>query len=586
MHPSLNISEISKLPTALRMRASAAASGSHQEFAALFNNLRKIDTEQLPFLLPVFYATLSSARIPSILATFDASGWLSIKRSVVQGFNSICGLLHLARFKAIPPDAFIDLWKAVWPWVLFLHEYDEILAGTEFFTADKRFLSFMRLIRVLHDDEAANRMIGSPPSLYVFVGRAWRHLLDIKSDIGLVDVSHFLRFLFENEWNSAAFDDLIVGCGGTMMDLVTTVVLHIQRTLPSPNSPITPHIGSHLLGVHRIINCAVVPAELGPPLQNAFLSCGIVTALTTASRALCGSTDAGAVLVLKGFIPALVDHISAFPSTRLAESLRAGLLDVVFTSQHREAISPSLTGLFEHILLPATVYHSALSQLQASLPQVRSLDVATVLSNARLVALWKNFVNVAENRFRILNEYNKGTLTAPRGCDDLECAKICPKQDLKRCSGCLTTYYCSETCQTNDWKRGGHRETCGRLSMRRKELYSRNSTRDRSFLRTLLSHERTRRREEIAQKHLAEMRLSPDEILCTVFDFTIPTPEIIVGPLECISSLFEFEVERAAKSHGQMELHAMKVLYGNHGMVCVWPFLLHVGTMDTIDGGS
>ncbi|KAF7324232.1 MYND-type domain-containing protein [Mycena sanguinolenta] len=548
---------------------------------------------------PVFYAALDPTRIPLVLARFDSSGWTSIKRDIIHVHRSLCGVLHLARLQAIHRGAFVDLWNTVWPWVVFLDEYEESIALDDILRAEIRYLRFMRLIRFLHDDEATNRIIASPSGLYVVVGRAWRHLVHAKSDGGISDVSHFLRFLFDNDWDAAAFDELIVGCGGTRLDLAALIVSHIQRLLPSAHSSVTSETICHLMGIRWIVNCAAVPHEPDPVFQKALLSCGIVNALTAASRALCESTDHGAGRVLKGFFPALVDHISSFPSLWLTESLRTGLLDIVFAPRHRDAISSSLSGLFNHVLLPAAAYHSVLVQFRISLGGVRDVDAAAIFDDAALLAHWESFLEVAENRCRILGEYENGTLMAPRVCDDLEVGylmhalrgdldfspgqsaqKVFPKQDLKRCGGCLTTYYCSPKCQANDWECGGHRQACGDLSSRREQYYSRHSARDRSFLRTLVYHEYTTRREEIAQKHLLLVKQYPSELPSTAFDFTKPNAEIVVGPLEGLRPLLEFEVEKATRSGGKTELYVAKVLYGDHGMPRVWPFLLHVRTVD------
>ncbi|KAJ6455179.1 hypothetical protein C8R45DRAFT_1188328 [Mycena sanguinolenta] len=237
--------------------------------------------------------------------------------------------------------------------------------------------------------------------------------------------------------------------------------------------------------------------------------------------------------------------------------------------------------LLQHVLLPATVYYSVLIQLRISLSQVRNPNTATIFRDNTLLAHWRNFVEVAERRFRIVNKYSDGTLTAPRGCDDPECAKIYPKHDLKRCSGCLTTYYCSQACQTNDWRRGGHRLTCGDLSLRQERDYARHSSRDRSFLRAITYHEYTARRDEIAMTRLIRMQQYPGQIMCMLFDFTQPTCEIVVGPLEGLIRLgpFECEVEQTTRSEGRIELHLMRVQHGGQGALRVWPFPLHVGSV-------
>ncbi|KAF7354778.1 MYND-type domain-containing protein [Mycena sanguinolenta] len=310
------------------------------------------------------------------------------------------------------------------------------------------------------------------------------------------------------------------------------------------------------------------PRDPDPAFQESLLSCGVVTALTTACRALSQSDLPGAGIELKGFLTAIVDHMSLFPSVWLPQSLRAGLLDILFTSRHRKIVNRTLINLVKHVIFPATVSHSVLAQLQTSLSQVRDRDAKAIFRHTGLLTLWMNLIEVVESRFRILAEYHTGMLTAARASDDLECAKIRPKSELKRCSGCLAAYYCSGTCQANDWMRGGHRKTCDGLSLRREE-FSHPSSRDRSFLR-LVHHEWMTRREEIAQQHLLSEQIHPSEVLCTVLDFTAG---IEVGPLDSsVRSRFEFDIDRVMRSGGRMELQLLKVMDSRQSRM--WPFLL------------
>ncbi|KAJ6467243.1 hypothetical protein C8R45DRAFT_1019527 [Mycena sanguinolenta] len=578
MHPALNVSNFSRLPLTLRKRAEAAVSGSHEEIMSLFDDPENIAPAHLRSLLPVPYSVLNPARIPEILAQFDTSGWRSIRRYIFQAHTSIRSILVLFSSEAIPLGASVDLWEAVWPWIAFLNEYEQSLSsgkdsiGEESPNAYKRYLA---LIRYLEKDETARQLIYSTAGLYVVVGRAWPYLIHADAET-LYSVSHFLAQWFgPDQWNPAAYEDVIVGCGGSRMDLATLIVSQIQRMLPRPDSTVTENTVLHLIGV------LCIGHEPDPELDDALLSCGIVTALTTASRALCRCHLDIAETVVKGFLPALVlNHISSFPPIWLPESLRAGLLEIVFTRYHWKAISPFVDMLLKDVLLPATVYHSVLVQLRISISQVRNMNMAAIFRDNALLALWKNLVEVAERRFRIVDKYSDGTLTAPRGCDDPECAKICPKHDLKRCGGCLTTYYCSQTCQTNHWGRGGHRWTCGDLSLRQERDYARYSSRDRSFLRALTYHEYTTRREEIASTRLIRMQQYPGQIMCLLFDFTQPTCEIAVGPLEGLIRLgpFESEVEQTTRSEGRIELHLMRVQHGVHRTIRIWPFPLRVGS--------
>ncbi|KAF7324314.1 MYND-type domain-containing protein [Mycena sanguinolenta] len=381
MHASLNGLNLSMFPQSLRvirlssaqsphefiglkMRATAAASGSHDETLALISDIEDMAPKHRPLLIPVFCVGLKPANIPRILARFDSFGWTSIRSEIVQAHLCLRGIWELGNHKAIVTGAFVDLWKRIWPWVEFLDEYEETLSDEDFLDGETRYSGFLSLMRFLRGDKAAAHLIDSTPGLYVVVRSAWRHFIDAEDEAGLADVSYFLGLLFKNDWNAPTFDELIIGAGGTRSDLASIVVSHITHVLPDPDSPVTSQTIFHLVGIVYIVASESVTGYQDPEFQDDLLSHGIVAALTTAVRALCRSTLETAGIELKGLLPALVDQLSLCSPTYLPESLRAGLLDIIFTSQHREVMSSSLTALLENVLPPATVYHSVLMELQ------------------------------------------------------------------------------------------------------------------------------------------------------------------------------------------------------------------------------
>ncbi|KAJ6496312.1 hypothetical protein C8R45DRAFT_1072542 [Mycena sanguinolenta] len=446
MHPSLmiSLSNCSRLPSALRMRAVAVARGSEVETIALLAGLGSTAPEHLPLLVPAFCAALISTRIPRILARFDSSGWMSIRSDIVQVHFCLNGISDLGALKAIPSSAFVDLWKIVWPWIEFLDEYEESLCGDNLlrdaFDGANRYTGFLVLICVLRNSretsEAAEKLIDSTDGLYIVVGRAWGHLIHAKDDAGLTHVSYFLGLWLPSvNVNSPAFHDLISGTGGTQTDLASIVVSHIKRVFPSPHSPVTRDSNLHLAAALPIATCEGVTGSSDPAFQRTLLSCGIVPALTIAFRALCHSPlGTMETVVLKEFFLLLLDQISSFPQMWLPQSLHVGLLEILFTTHNREAISPSFVAFIKDVLSPATVYHSVVVQLEISLPHVLGRDAAAIFSDAPLVALWESFLRMIASRIRLREEYCKGTLTATRECHDLECARIRPKEQVKRCT--------------------------------------------------------------------------------------------------------------------------------------------------------
>ncbi|KAJ7200022.1 hypothetical protein GGX14DRAFT_372655 [Mycena pura] len=165
-----------------------------------------------------------------------------------------------------------------------------------------------------------------------------------------------------------------------------------------------------------------------------------------------------------------------------AESLKAGLLLGVFSCGsrvNRWDTDGHIIRLLRDFLPAFTVYFSVLSQLRISLAEVQGLDPASSFNQLELEQ-WERFVELVDERFQLVEEYNYGTWTALRACDNFEvrfrswiealshhakCGHICDKRQLKRCSQCCIRFYCSRSCQKSDW-RNIHRTHCQTLQQR------------------------------------------------------------------------------------------------------------------------
>lgn len=219
-------------------------------------------------------------------------------------------------------------------------------------------------------------------------------------------MSQFLGLWFRHKkWNSAAFENLVNGVGGTLEDLASLIVLHIRRVLPNSDSTVTPQTISHLTGVLYLVGSGILREHWNYSFRTALSSHGIVTALTTVSLALARSTEDMAQLELKPFLATLVDHLCTFPRQRwITESLRAGLLSAILacgTARHIEGINISLVDLLQEIIPTATIFHPVLLQLGVSLMEVRDRDPAETLGNADLLEHWELFLGLANTRLQL-----------------------------------------------------------------------------------------------------------------------------------------------------------------------------------------
>ncbi|KAJ7922529.1 hypothetical protein B0H13DRAFT_1865711 [Mycena leptocephala] len=456
-----------------------------------------------------------------------------------------------------------------------------------------RYASYMSLMRCLDDDAAVEQLRRSTVGLYVVVGRAWRHLIDRKEQTapeGIAYVSHFIGWRHKISSNSQAFEDLMIGTGGTPTGLAAIVVSHIKFCFPNPDSCVTDYTISCLGSVLCLFAPQKVPGPHDIVFKDALLSHGLIAAAITAARALCRSTLACANFEVTAIFLAVVIQLTSCPTMWIPEALRAGLLEILFTSHHRKYISSGFVTLLKDVLSPATVYHSVLSELQTSFPQVRNRKAGAIFEDPGLLVYWDRFVELVENRLPILDEYDAGVLLATRVCDNVEVISA-PEFAPRRSSNAVVLASLRITVPHHAKPMTGGEVDIARhvvifLRAEKVDLFtptlfvsdtgraetSHTSARDRSFFRALVHHEYATRREEIEQRHLDITQFWRGVQCATVFDFSTGACNIEIEPLDVLKqSRFDFDVERVTQSGGQMQLLLAKVLLGLEHRLWIFP---------------
>lgn len=137
----------------------------------------------------------------------------------------------------------------------------------------------------------------------------------------------------------------------------------------------TPPSVIYLAGVLFLVE-KIMAQEWDEAFKEILLSQGIITALTTAARALSLSNIPVARIELKGFFSALSSGMMCFPAhTRVAEAVRAGLLPAVISCLSRndnpDGLNELLTDVLQEYLPSFTVYRSVLCTLRLALSGLR-----------------------------------------------------------------------------------------------------------------------------------------------------------------------------------------------------------------------
>ncbi|KAJ6474277.1 hypothetical protein C8R45DRAFT_1160546 [Mycena sanguinolenta] len=587
MHPSLDPANFSTLPAPLRPLAVAAASGSVAETLDLLHIQPSLVPSHLLSTLPAFYAGLDPARIDTVLSRIDASGWGGVKPVIVHAVCCLSGIDRIMTHAVVADAAFGDLWHRIWPWIQFVDEYDDYLSRDEYTAPAARYRTFLALIRSLCSHAATKELMDSTLGRWVVLGRAWCHFIDAQHEPGLNLVGYLLTvWHIENFWKSADFEELVFGAGGTRTNLASLVVSHIRHFLPNPDSPVTQMTISHIFTFIRIAGNqgGGGPKDPDPEFQAALLSHGLVAAFTTALRAMGRSSLPEASRVLHVLVGILADIIAVSPPQRLRESLRAGLLEIIFNPGQREVLSESLVGLVQGVILPATVYRSVVVELQAVLPEVRDRDASAIFCDEVLLAEWEHLNEVVASRSRIAEEYKTGVITVPRICDDLENlnGRSAPKSVQKKTSSVAADVSLLITVRRHvKGTTGGtslHTRIPKPFTTTSTDL-SHVSPGDQSFFRVLMHHEYTTRGEEIEQKQHVFMEENNERALWIMFNFVGGSCEIELIPLSgSYMAAFPLDVERATVSLDEVRLHVINIM--DKFQSRLWAFHVHLKTVE------
>ncbi|KAJ7218569.1 hypothetical protein GGX14DRAFT_595301 [Mycena pura] len=503
-------------------------------------------------MTPVFYGTLDPADVAA-LHKLDSLDTDIVQRRIHRTLLAFRGLAALIADKSVPREAYHDLWSRIWDWITFLDAFREHLRFT---------------------DPSVNRLlIGNTPGVWVVIARAWGMLLHAQDIPGLNGISVVLASVKAGYdcTGIAPLDDLISGAGGGWSDLASFVVCHLKLACPHPDGTITRDNLVRATGIIYILSGAL---HSHVEFREALWEQGLVTALTQFALALVVNPPLSDFTFLpRTMFTAITSCFTCSHAHKyIVESLRSGFLRVLIWyggTSDDEVIEQELLPVLAGDLPGSTVWYSVLRQLRISLAQVRDINPATMFGRSDLAQHWKLFLQLADERLKVVDEYEAGTLTALRACDNLECGQVCDKRKLKRCSGCRTAFYCSRICQKSDW-RNGHRGSCWQFRQRRIEESTLCGCKDRSFLRALLNRDYARMQEDIALELLRFRHMHPGHIPYTYFDYSSGWCAISVRDTLTpeIEDTYGEEIMRVMRGGGRMQLHLMGVNRG--GTCCQW----------------
>ncbi|KAJ7616750.1 hypothetical protein B0H17DRAFT_1115154 [Mycena rosella] len=495
MHPDLRPGNISTLPISYKRYASPALNGSLTDFQKLMDFLKKRPHSDPALFLPVYYSNLDPAGIPTA-AQLDS--WTDHVSPINRALLALQGTTQLWAAGFRWPDGVLSLlWPRIWKWINWLDTYRETVQGIIPLSEVDAYSLYMRSIIEILTNSTAVPLANMPPGIRVFGGRAWRITLPPTPGRNTVAHSDVVRFL-GNDTNSGQpsnFREYLEGVG-TVDDFAALVLRHIAHAMPQP-TPL--YLFFQLSGM---LGMLVERNDHGGPLHRALLDHGIIKAVTNVACHYATSSSEETVEIVAMCFTLLLRAFDAFPSyTAVAEALESNkLIALITTCAQREGIhwNQSLRRLLETVLPPSVWSYSVLKALSGLLTDRQRLVPANGdrlfpaldFQDVELSTMWEQFNKLATQRVSTFQAYDIGAYQSIRGCDNMDCGRLCRRNEIKRCSSCRQTNYCSVKCQSLDWRVHGHRHICARLRpLLLAPEHTLSSVRDSSFVHALVHHD-------------------------------------------------------------------------------------------------
>ncbi|KAJ7642604.1 hypothetical protein DFH06DRAFT_603600 [Mycena polygramma] len=536
-------------------------------------------------MLPVWYTNLDPAHIPNP-HDFDRDDLYADAEGCISRAMVSLQTLYATTF---PTSIGLDIWPRAWPWVQFLYMYRDHLPNIPPLAGDQFCVDFLMFAGTFFDHEETFSLITSSPGVFFMVAKAWPHALQVmhpsKREVVLNDLHSFIAH--DDVVIPANRAEIIDGAGGTLNHVADLIVLYIEAVAPAGHAMDVTSV-YFLRGILDFI--VQMEPELtsrdsvGHPLGPLGTALASHKFVPTVAELLCAlgtvtfdEDEDLAPLAIHISFTILVTILVAPPSNlrRIADGLRHKLLHAIIICALR--LSAAQMDMFIDffltvILPPSLVFPDILTALNIALDDVEDLVHSNAFKASYMYSRWQDFDFLAEGRIEILKAHDAPDTPSRRACDDLQCGAILERTAVQRCARCLSLYYCSRSCQANDWAQGGHRHACkfyctdlrngnqnGGLSLRGGSNAKR-TTRERSFIRALLDDDYHEFKPVILVQRAAFMRVHRGEKCLTLYDYTAGPVEIKTLPLnehtmdELSGPEWDDIVSRAARSGGRMDI--------------------------------
>ncbi|KAJ7053509.1 hypothetical protein C8F01DRAFT_550668 [Mycena amicta] len=429
-------------------------------------------------------------------------------------------------------------------------------------------------IRREMDPITAQSTIPGTPGFWVFVGRCWTNLIANE----LLTAFGDLCILLELGRFGAPGDppeqliDLVTGAGGTCRDLAWRIIYHLNRRLRSWAQPLQREELAELSSFHSLLFNAF---QYHHELQESLIDYRIAKTLVIVCLSLTQRPSKQLLETL--FLPLMRSFTYPHRCIPLADAINhLPKLMVRYLKVDDEMVQSELSRLVARVLPDATMHASVLPRLDTFIKSGNTPSAVPSGAKDDFLFSWSQLTIFIHQRMPVYTLFKQRKLNRLRPCDNLQCASIRGKREMKCCMGCSSAFYCSKECQRADYRLGTHRADCELWRIRHEYETATFAPIDLEFFRALLLHDYTQERESLHLRLLAHMYEYPEQTPFIYFDYQggrlatyiMPlefndTGVDVTAPLERGRELLERLRARAKASNGHIELHFMGVSLPN-----------------------
>ncbi|KAJ7503854.1 hypothetical protein B0H11DRAFT_1984417 [Mycena galericulata] len=575
MHQSLRRSSVKRVKTSLQPVAEAAAAGSlhalHKILGLISNRLSLPDEDALS-LLPAIFANLDPAGVPDSNSLDNLLSSACPMLSIDCARTSLRAIWHLARRVPIPLDLCPDLWLRIWKWVEFIHTYWSVLPVSSMADETSACLEHAGIIVSLSGNQETYVAICNTPGVRRILAVSWTAIVHSdslctnSSTIGQIIAC--LSILTIDRDAPGKIDEIVEGAGGTVEDVANTVVRQFMRAAEKPRG---------FRAGELLSSCMALFGEGGPVFAQQLgqaLKIIVAAPLLAVLSAFHGVQTDSPVPLAESFKYLLAALQQPPGSPYIVQALDAGLLRVIALYGSSEVTSGEnkvheiIKEILGRVLPCALTNYNVVSHLKRAFHEADGFAIESKFDQSKFSGEWKAFCQAAVQRIALLDFWESNSRRSFKACDNMKCGEIGQRSIFKCCAGCRSTYYCSKECQSVDWC-DGHRKACPKLRSVRLRHPDNLSTREKSFLRELVSYDYISRLPDVCIRQVIFMNENPGEPFCTVFQYATPGElEIEVMGIDFLKPAHDWEaflptyITRAARSGRRMELHVVGLQQG------------------------